>query len=278
MAGGVYPYHVTLLAWGYIIGLRSDSEQAIDQVLARLPANFQQVPETPPNVDFLLVTQPTRQTQVGTYRNGEFVSEIYYPVGEDLWDEAERSINLDLASFCPDHVFVHAGVVAYQDACIVIPGRSRSGKSELTQALVKRGATYFSDEYAVIDRAGQVHPYARALSQRQDFRRVRTPAAQLGWGPGQTALPIAAVVITSFEKARDWEPIVASKGQAAWAMFHNTVSATISPETAFQALPQSLKSCSHCYEGPRGEASKTALRILQQVFGIPVQPAPTPTN
>jgi hypothetical protein len=262
---GVYPYHVRLGAWGYVIELRSDSQQVIDQLLSRLPANFEQA-EGRPDVEFLMCTRPTREKPAGTYRNGQFISEIYNPVGEDLWDEAERAVNLEIASYCPDHVFVHAGVVALHDACIVLPGRTRSGKSELTRAMVELGATYLSDEYAVIDQAGLVHPYARALSQRKNYRRVRTPAPQLGWLNGQGPLPIAALVVTQFEAGHNWEPQTISRGQAVWSMFHNTVSATISPALAMQILPKSLQPCSHCYQGPRGEATDTASRILKQVF------------
>lgn len=262
---GVYPYHVRLSAWGYVIELRSDSQQVIDQLLSRLPANFQKTQDAP-HVEFLLASRATREKPAGTYRNGNFISEIYNPVGEDLWDEAERAVNLEIASYCPDHVFVHAGVVAVDDACIVLPGRTRSGKSELTQALVHLGAMYLSDEYAVIDRAGLVHPYARALSQRQNYRRVRTSASQLGWSAGRGPFPIAALVVTQFEEGRNWKPEPISRGQAVWSMFHNTVSATISPELAMQTLPKSLQQCSHCYEGPRGEASESASRILKQVF------------
>jgi uridine kinase len=41
---------------------------------------------------------------------------------------------------------------------IAIPGRSFSGKTSLVTALVRAGAVYYSDEFAVIDRDGLVRP------------------------------------------------------------------------------------------------------------------------
>src|SRR5262249_31683129 len=55
-------------------------------------------------------------------------------------------------------LFVHAGVVGWRGLAIVVPGRSHTGKSTLIAELVRHGATYWSDEFAVLDDAGRVHP------------------------------------------------------------------------------------------------------------------------
>jgi hypothetical protein len=61
---------------------------------------------------------------------------------------------------------------------IVLPGRSFAGKTTLTAALLRRGAEYYSDEYAVLDHGGRVHPFARPL-------RVRPPEG----GPARWVSP-----------------------------------------------------------------------------------------
>src|SRR4029453_11068539 len=43
-------------------------------------------------------------------------------------------------------IFVHAGVVEWRGRAIVLPGRSRSGKTTLVTALLRAGARYYSDE------------------------------------------------------------------------------------------------------------------------------------
>jgi len=64
-----------------------------------------------------------------------------------------------IALWARRRVFVHAGVVAWQGRAVLIPGRTLSGKSWLVRALVRAGAEYYSDEFAVLDARGRVHPY-----------------------------------------------------------------------------------------------------------------------
>ena len=49
--------------------------------------------------------------------------------------------------------YIHAGVVATDEGCIVLPATAGSGKSSLTAALVHHGFRYFSDEVALIEPA-----------------------------------------------------------------------------------------------------------------------------
>ena len=67
-------------------------------------------------------------------------------------------------------LFVHAGVVGWRGMAIVIAGRSHTGKSTLVAELVRRGAVYYSDEFAVLDDMGMVHPYRRPLVLRGETR------------------------------------------------------------------------------------------------------------
>ena len=73
----------------------------------------------------------------------------------------ESWAQLTLATLAKELVFVHAGVVGWRNRALVIPGRSFSGKSTLVMALVEAGADYYSDEYAIFDLEGKVHPYWR---------------------------------------------------------------------------------------------------------------------
>jgi hypothetical protein len=65
-----------------------------------------------------------------------------------------------IALHAPEHVFVQAGVVGVGERAMVLPGKSFAGKTTLVAALVRAGAEYWSDEYAVLDANGDVHPYA----------------------------------------------------------------------------------------------------------------------
>ena len=92
-----------------------------------------------------------------------------------------------IALHAPNHVFVHAGVVGVEDRAIVLPGRSFAGKTTLVAALVKAGAEYWSDEYAVLDADGLVHPYPKPLSVRiNDTRETdEQPVESLGGRAGE---------------------------------------------------------------------------------------------
>jgi len=58
-------------------------------------------------------------------------------------------------------------VVAWRGRAILLPGRSYVGKSTLVMELVRAGAVYYSDEYAVLDARGRVHPFAQPVALRE---------------------------------------------------------------------------------------------------------------
>ena len=51
----------------------------------------------------------------------------------------------------PALISIHAGVVSLGEACVLLPAIAGSGKTTLTAGLVHAGATYFSDEIALLD-------------------------------------------------------------------------------------------------------------------------------
>ena len=50
--------------------------------------------------------------------------------------------------------------------------------------LLRAGAVYYSDEYAVVDPWGRVHPFAKPLSIRDGSARGTSPRADAGFHPG----------------------------------------------------------------------------------------------
>jgi hypothetical protein len=61
---------------------------------------------------------------------------------------------------------VHAGAVLFGNKALLLPGCTHAGKSSLVAELLQRGATYLSDEYALVDSVGRIHPYPRPLLLR----------------------------------------------------------------------------------------------------------------
>ena len=109
---------------------------------------------------------------------------------------------------CPDTtpdraslVFVRAGVVGWRGGAILIPAVSGSGTSTLVAELVEQGATYYSDEWAVFDAAGQIHAFG---------------APPLATAPPHelAPLPLALVVATTFRPGAQWSPSILSGARA----------------------------------------------------------------
>jgi hypothetical protein len=168
-----------------------------------------------------------------------------------------------LATHAPSFTFVHAGVVEVGGCGIVIPGRSHSGKSTLVAELVRLGALYASDEYAVVDPSGLVHPFAKPLSIRAGRndplgQPVPVPEDRVASGPITAGL----VVLTSYAAGAQWRPCVGSRAEGALALLENTVSARVRPAAALRATSR-LVHAAVFLAGQRGEASDAAQAVLE---------------
>lgn len=184
---------------------------------------------------------------------------------EDLAGLAELDARLrrHIATHAPGRVFVHAGVVAHRGRAIVLPAATFAGKSELVAALVRAGAVYYSDEYAVIDDDGLVHPYARPLTLRARAGRAaeRLGAAQLGGRPGTDAVPIGLIAATAFAPSAGWAPEERTPAAGALLLLAHAGQARADPGRVLDALHRAALHA-RVLEGPRGEADVTAPALL----------------
>ena len=125
----------------------------------------------------------------------------------------------DLELWVAEHaeglVFVHAGAVAWGGRAIVVPGRTLAGKSTLVAALVRAGATYYSDEYTVLDPQGMVRPYARMLSIRPTDGGPphRVTAEAIGGHTGTEPVPMALVAHLRYDPGAGWAVEELSRGR-----------------------------------------------------------------
>jgi len=164
-------------------------------------------------------------------------------------------------------VFIHAGVVGWGDWAIVIPGRSFSGKTTLVAELVRAGATYYSDEFAVVDRNGRVYPYPQPLQIRDPhtYRQTRCPVARLGGLIGESPLPIGLVVLCQYKEESIWLPRELSPGVGCLQMLNNTISARSAPAIALSTLKQ-VASSAVIVKGLRGD-SRQVIQWITTHFG-----------
>jgi hypothetical protein len=152
-------------------------------------------------------------------------------------------------------------------AGILIPGRSFSGKTTLVAELLRVGATYYSDEYAVLDAKGMVHPYARPLSVRDNGKRVRQPPEVLGGESGTKPLPVGLVILSRYKPGARWRPRTLSAGEGALALIENTVSIQNQPEMAVGTLRQAIQGAIFL-KGVRGEAGEVVDYVNEEFRGV----------
>jgi len=181
-------------------------------------------------------------------------------------DAFESHVQSTVAEWSPLRVFVHAGVVEWKGKAIVIPGLSFSGKTTLVKHLVQAGAKYYSDEYAVLDGRGWVHPYPRPLGLRsQDSVRTdRIHVEDLGGAAGTRPVPVSLVLATAFKSGCTWQPRKLSAGKGVLELLSHTVNARKRPTLALTTLPK-VAAHATILKGVRGEAERIAEVILKKV-------------
>jgi hypothetical protein len=180
----------------------------------------------------------------------------------------ESEIRQSVAAGAERRTFVHAGVVGWRGRAIVIPGRSRSGKTTLVAELVKAGALYLSDEFAVLDGRGRVHPFAKPLSIRGaggcDVHARAHRAEELGGSCGARPLPVGLVVLAEHRAGATWRPERLTAGQAVLEMLAHTVPARLRPEASLVSLERAVARAT-VLKGSRGEAREVAELLLRSV-------------
>src|SRR4030095_4430068 len=146
----------------------------------------------------------------------------------------------------------------------------------LVAELVRAGATYYSDEYAVLDSRGRVHPFSKPLELREEgeFTQTKITAAELGGHSGTKPLPVGLVLMTQFKSGARWRPrkLTAGRGVVGmgfhtlsgrprrltagggvWEMLFNPAPARRSPERALATL-QRVAEQADVLKGVRGNA------------------------
>lgn len=201
------------------------------------------------------------------YRNGRLVFEC--ADRRDFLERFSSIITLYVAETSSRRTFVHAGVVGWKDYAILIPGRSFAGKTTLVAELVRAGAIYYSDEFAVVDKRGMVHSYPRPLHIREDGcnRQTPRPVEELGGITGSRPLQAGLVIVSRYKPDGGWRPQPVSPGVGLLKLLDNTVSARNTPAIALATLKK-VVSNAHIVRGVRGEASQV-VEWMNERFGCP---------
>ena len=259
----------SLKSYGVRIGLRSNDSEALEHACQYLPSEWERTPAGTVDRVYSIFIGDKNARQAARRLSHLFADDVRLARSMDLeciFEAFEPNLRLFVAELAKHRVFVHAGVVGWKGQAIVIPGRSYSGKSTLVAELVRAGATYYSDEYAVLDSRGRVHPFAKPLELREEggFTQTKISVSELGGRLGTKPLPVGLVLMTRFKSGAFWRPRKLSAGEGVLEMLFNTVSARRDPGKAFATL-QRVTAQAEVLKGVRGNASDVVPRVLKRV-------------
>lgn len=251
---------ILLMSHGVSIRLVTNSPEAIEAAMPELKANLPGCVFTkangPCDHEFAYYWNPGRLDAV--YKNGEKIAtrrrrDYAIPL-------LGSQVRLTVAEYSPEHTFIHAGVVSIKGRAVIIPAKSYQGKTTLTAELVRRGALYYSDEYAVIDKRGRVHPFPKDLSMRgiiDDRRQVDMPVEDFGGRAGKRPIPAGLILFTEYVENARWRPRRLTPGQAFLELVSHTVPIRQNTELSMQTLGKLIQTA-ELFKTKRGEAATTA--------------------
>lgn len=173
-------------------------------------------------------------------------------------------MRLKVAELSVGRIFIHAGVVGWKGKAIVFPGTSFVGKSTLTAELVRNGAEYYSDEYAVVEKDGLIVPFPRHISLRYfgGKRTKNVSAAELNGTQGKRPIAAGMVLFTHFEKRGCWEPEPISTGAGIMEIIPHIITMRRKPAFSLKVLDLMLRNAI-MVKSPRGDVKKFAKFLLE---------------
>ena len=257
---------IRVQTFGVRAGVRVNVAGMIAQVLPLLPPGWKSSSGVSVQRLYSLVVAPNSQ-RAGLRRMHILYADSERIARDTELDQVLAVLETDLhryvAEASPEMTFLHAGVVGWQGRAILLPGRSLSGKTTLVREMLRLGATYYSDEFAVVDDSGKVHPFPRPLGIREDatYAQTKYTAEKLGASLGVKPLPLGAVVICKYKVGARWKPAPLSSGQCALELMTSSIAVRSRPEHTLRRI-QKLLGSAVFVKGRRGEAQESATSIL----------------
>ncbi|HEV3115299.1 MAG TPA: hypothetical protein VGY99_32860 [Candidatus Binataceae bacterium] len=195
---------IDFVSHGVLSAIQVTEPAASVPIKLRLPPGWREIKESGAEPGYSLVVgnqvaPPGLDRLHLLFRGDALISAAYNlePVLGALESELDRRVEERAA---PERIFIRAGVVGWRGRAILIVGPPQSGTSTLVAALLRAGALYYSDHYAVLDSDGLVHPYARPLwlCTGSFANPLRHRPEELGARTGTQALAVGAVVFARY--------------------------------------------------------------------------------
>lgn len=160
---------------------------------------------------------------------------------------------------------VHAGAVRLGDRVLLLPGSSHWGKSRMVAELLRRGANYFSDEYALIDDEGRVHAYPRPLLLRNGSpNRIPVLVQEHRIQEASAAAPVGWIMELQYQADCAWHVSTVGQGEGLLMLLRHTPHVLAeAPDLLgkFQRAAAGAK----CFAGRRMDAGTAVDEILRLI-------------
>jgi hypothetical protein len=258
-------------AYGLRVGVRVNRAEVLPDIEKCLPPDWE--PGISPYVDALFSVRvaspqkPNSRTREYHLLYAAMDRKVRTLNWSELLAHLEYEISAYLAQWARNRIFLHAGVIGWKGKALLLPGISGAGKSSLVTALLRAGATYYSDEFALIDASGYVHPYARRLSLRDGGVHRRCGPECFGAERGYAPLPIGLVALLRYDPRGTGQLTPMPAGRAAMALLDHAIAIQQDPDAAL-LMAERLVANTPVLRGRRGEADRMVpvlLNLLEQV-------------
>lgn len=232
--------------YGVRTAVRVTEPAALVPLKLRLPPGARETNDAPTEPEYSLVVgnekaPPGLERLHLLFRRGVLISAAYNlePVLGALESDLDRAVGLRAA---PDWVFLRAGVVGWRGQAIVLAGCTQSETSVMVAALLRAGASYYSDRYAVLDNRGRVHPYASPLwlSAGVLANPVRYLPEDLGARTGVRALPVRTLLLPHYRTGVQPRLFPLKRSLATAELMNAAVGARQHPQVVRSAISRAL--------------------------------------
>jgi hypothetical protein len=252
-------------SYGVVVRLVSNDEPLLDTLKIvthrSLLGNLRPVDSRKPDQTFEMHLEPTGDLMLRQNGADLGLSDTRFKAFRFF----DSILRVSVGERAPDLVFLHAGVVEWKGKAILMPADSFQGKSTLVAELVRRGAGYYSDDFAILDADARVVPFPRSISMRTpDFKTFELSIEDIGGRVGTDPIPVGSVLFTKYEPDAPWEPIRETSGTGVLKLIPYTLSIRNRTDFRMKVL-HNLASRAIIFSTLRGTAEKFAETLLDYV-------------
>ena len=256
----------TFESFGVTVRIDGSTQEMVDEGarIARTSLVNMLRPVKRKNVDRTFELRRTKSTHV-LYQDGDRFTSCRGR--KKFFKFFDSMIRITIGEHAVDRVFLHAGAVGWKGKAIILPAQSFQGKSTLTAELVRQGADYYSDDFAIFDKDGMLHPFPRTISMRTDDGKhvpYDIKLESLGAVAATEPLPVGMVLFTKYERGKRWKPVMMTAGQGVLEMIPFALPLRRDPELSLLVLNK-IASRAIISSSPRGAAKEFAQILLDFV-------------